>query len=88
MRLGQIELKLEAEGAAPAAKKQVDSTMVIPRGVSLDQLENSGRPSGFDPSTVFSKKKNRANRYFFIGVILIAIVIVVLLIFFFKLVSK
>jgi predicted component of type VI protein secretion system len=88
LRLGQIELKLEAEGTAPSAKKQVDSTMVIPRGVSLDQLENSGRPAGFDPSTVFSKKKNRANRYFFIGVILIGIVIVVLLIFFFKLVSK
>ena len=88
LRLGQIELKLEAEGAAPTAKKQVDSTMVIPRGVSLDQLENSGRPAGFDTSAVFSKKKNRANRYFFIGVILIAIVIVVLLVFFFKLVSK
>lgn len=88
LRLGQVELKLEAEGAAPVAKKQVDSTMVIPRGVSLDQLENSGRPSGFDPSTVFSKKKNRANRYFFIGVILIGIVIVVLLIFFFGLVKK
>jgi len=88
LRLGQIELKLEAEGAPPTPKKQVDSTMVIPRGVSLDQLENSGRPAGFDTSTVFSKKKNRANRYFFIGVILIGIVIVVLVVFFFILVSK
>jgi pSer/pThr/pTyr-binding forkhead associated (FHA) protein len=88
LRLGQIELKLEAEGAAASAKKQVDSTMVIPRGVSLDQLENSGRSAGFDFGTVFSKKKNLANRYFFIGVIVIGIVILVLLVFFFKLVSK
>jgi pSer/pThr/pTyr-binding forkhead associated (FHA) protein len=87
LRLGQIELKLEIEGAAPAAasaKRQVDSTMIMPRGVSLDQLEKSGRPAGFDSSTVFSKKKNRANTYFFIGVVVIGIVILVLLFFVFK----
>src|SRR5476649_702794 len=90
LRLGQIELKLEAEGAAPSAapaKKQVDSTMIIPRGVSLDQLEKSGRPAGFDSGTVFSKKKNRGNTYFIIGVIAIGVVIVVLLLFFIKLVN-
>jgi hypothetical protein len=58
--------------------------MVMPRGVSLGELEKGGRPAGFDSSTVFSKKKNRANTYFFIGVILIGIVIVVLLFFVFK----
>jgi pSer/pThr/pTyr-binding forkhead associated (FHA) protein len=87
LRLGQVELKLEVEGVPPttaSAKKQVDSTMIIPRGVSLDQLEKSGRPAGFDAGTVFSKKKNRANRYFLIGVILIGAVIVVLLLFVFK----
>jgi pSer/pThr/pTyr-binding forkhead associated (FHA) protein len=87
LKLGQVELKLEVEGAAPpaaSAKRQVDSTMIMPRGISLDQLEKSGRPAGFDSGTVFSKKKNQANRYFLIGVILIAIVIVVLLLFVFK----
>ena len=91
LKLGQVELKLEIEGTAstsitaPApAKKVVDSTMIIPRGVSLGDLEKSGRPAGFDSSTVFSKKKNRVNTYFFIGVILIAAVIVVLLLFVFK----
>src|ERR1700733_3332908 len=57
LRLGQVELKLEAEGAPAArpsasapmpmpapAKKQVDATMIMPRGVSLDQLEKGGRP--------------------------------------------
>ena len=95
LKLGQVELKLEAEGAAatsvaaPApAKKVVDATMVIPRGVSLGDLEKSGRPAGFDTSTVFSKKKNRANTYFIIGVVLIGAIIIVLLIFALKLVGK
>lgn len=87
LKLGQVELKLEAEGAAasvtaPApAKKVVDATMVIPRGVSLGDLEKSGHPAGFDTSTVFSKKKNRGNTYFLIGIVLIAIILVVGLIF-------
>jgi|SRR5476651_1404622 len=90
LKLGQIELKLEAEGAVPSAapaKKQVDSTMIIPRGVSLDQLEKSGRPAGFDSGTVFSKKKNRGNTYFLVGMILIGLVIVGLLIFALKMAS-
>jgi pSer/pThr/pTyr-binding forkhead associated (FHA) protein len=95
LKLGQVELKLEAEGAAAAsitaptpAKKVVDSTMIIPRGVSLGDLEKSGRPPGFDNSTVFSKKKNRANTYFLIGVVLIAVIIIVLLISVFRFVGK
>jgi len=92
LKLGQVELKLEVEGAAatslaaPApAKKTVDATMVIPRGVSLGDLEKSGRPSGFDSGTAFSKKKNRVNTYFIIGVIIIGIILVVGLIFVLKL---
>jgi len=94
LKLGQVELKLEADGAAPTsivtpapAKKVVDATMVIPRGVSLGELEKGGRPPGFGNSTVFSKKKNRANTYFLIGFIVIGIVIVVLLVFALKLVN-
>src|SRR5271154_6020859 len=51
LRLGQVELKWQAEGAPPTpptapapaapAKKTVDSTMVVPRGVSLSDLESS-----------------------------------------------
>jgi pSer/pThr/pTyr-binding forkhead associated (FHA) protein len=91
LKLGQVELKLEAEGAAAAAtaspaapapaKKSVDSTLVIPRGVSLGDLESGGRPPGFESSTVFSKKKNKANTYFLIGAIVLVLVIVVLLIY-------
>jgi pSer/pThr/pTyr-binding forkhead associated (FHA) protein len=92
LRLGQVELKLEAEkaasapGSAPAtapasgpAKRQAEATMVIPRGVSLSELEGGGRPPGFDTSKEFSKKRNKAGIYFWIGVGIVGIVIVVLL---------
>ena len=90
LQLGQVELKLEAEGAAaapsavpPAApvpvKKPVDATMVMPRGVSLGELEKVGRPPGFDSTTAFSKKRNRVNLYFIIGGIVVFIIIAVLL---------
>jgi pSer/pThr/pTyr-binding forkhead associated (FHA) protein len=90
LRLGQVELKLEEEGAASTApapgstpapmKKPVDATMLMPRGVSLDQLEKSGeRPPGFDKT--FSKKTNKVNKYFIIIGIVVVIVIVALLIF-------
>jgi pSer/pThr/pTyr-binding forkhead associated (FHA) protein len=93
LRLGQVELKLEAEGAtasspassapAPApAKKQVDATMIMPRGVSLDQLEQGGaRPPGFDTNTAFSKKTNKVNKVFVIGGILIGLLIVGLIVY-------
>jgi pSer/pThr/pTyr-binding forkhead associated (FHA) protein len=91
LRLGQVELKLEVEGvpvAAPSAsstpsgapaKKQVDATMLIPRGVSLGDLEKVGRPPGFDANTSFSKKTNKVNKYFIIICIVVAVVIAGLL---------
>ena len=94
LRLGQVELKLEAEGATASAsapapgstpapvKKQVDATMLIPRGVSLDQLEKGGtRPSGFDTNASFSKKTNKVNKYFIIIGIVVAVVIIGLLVY-------
>ena len=92
LRLGQVELKLETEKAASApasapatapapgpAKKQAEATMVIPRGVSLSELEGGGRPPGFDTSKEFSKKRNRGGIYFWIGVGIVFVIIVVLL---------
>jgi predicted component of type VI protein secretion system len=99
LRLGQVELKLEgagAAGSAPAsapgtapsapatAKKPVDATMIMPRGVSLDELEKVGRPPGFGGNTSFSKKTNKVNRWFIIGGIIVGILIVGLLIYAFS----
>jgi pSer/pThr/pTyr-binding forkhead associated (FHA) protein len=106
LRLGQVELKLEAEGVAaspgtsataaaagatpaPApvpAKKQVDATMLIPRGVSLEELETGARKTGFDKT--FSKKTNKVNRWFLIGGIVFAIIIGVLLFMVYRQVSS
>jgi pSer/pThr/pTyr-binding forkhead associated (FHA) protein len=95
LRFGQVELKLDdgqpAAAPAPATarspeaaapKKTVDATMVIPRGVSLNELEQSGgRPAGFDTNAAFSKKTNKVNKYFIIGVVLVGAIIICLIIF-------
>jgi len=70
--------------AAPPPKKQMDATMVMPRGVSLDQLEQGGRNPGFDTaSSVFKKKRNKTGQYFWIaagiGIVIIIVLIVVVL---------
>ncbi|HWY29109.1 MAG TPA: FHA domain-containing protein [Candidatus Acidoferrum sp.] len=67
--------------SAPAGSKKQDATMVIPRGVSLTDLEQGGaRQSTFSTSTAFSKKKNKVNLWFIVGGIVVALVIVVLII--------
>ena len=88
LRFGQVELKIDdgkpvsapAAAAVPApaaAPQKQDATMVIPRGVSLTDLEQSGaRPAGFDTNTSFSKKNNKINKYFIIGGIIVGVVIV------------
>ena len=94
LRLGTVELKLEtgagaaASASAPAnaapdapAKaplRKAESTMVVPRGVSLTDLESGGRPPAFD-TTAFSKKRNRAGIYFWVAAGVVVVVIGVLL---------
>src|SRR5580704_2424495 len=92
LRFGQVELKIDdgkPAGAPPPAagnpppppatpKKTGDGTMIITRGVSLEQLEQSGaRAPGFDTKgTGFSKKKSNVNTWFIVGGILVGIIIV------------
>ena len=93
LRLGQLELRLETEGMAPApapaasapaaasspARKSLDQTVVM-RGVSLNELEQGPRTTGFDTaSKAFSKKTNKTNLWFLVGGI-IAIAVIALLI--------
>jgi pSer/pThr/pTyr-binding forkhead associated (FHA) protein len=96
LRLGTVELKLEtgAGAAAPASApanaapdapaqtppKKQESTLVIPRGVSLTDLESGGRPPAFD-TTAFSKKRNRVGIYFWIAAGVVVVIIVALLLF-------
>jgi len=83
LRLGQIEMRLETETTSAPSKK-VDQTMVMQRGVSLEQLEHGPRAAAFDTtSTGFSKKDNKANRIFWILAGVFAVVIVALLVYVF-----
>jgi pSer/pThr/pTyr-binding forkhead associated (FHA) protein len=71
-----------AAAAAPApapAKKPLDQTLVM-RGVSLNELEQGPRTSGFDTSSkAFSKKTNKTNRWFLIvGIIAFFVIACVL----------
>jgi hypothetical protein len=68
--------KPAAPAPAPASSKK-EGTMVIPRGVSLSDLEQGGtRPVGFSTNTAFSKKKSKVNKWVLIGGIVIAVIIV------------
>ena len=81
---------LPVSGSAPApapvpppaptpAKKAVDGTMIIPRGVNLNDLGQAGsRPPS--ANTAFAKKSNKANTYFIIGGIIVGLIIVGILI--------
>ena len=91
LRLGQVELSLETGdspfSSAPATpgapdsmtgtpRKQVDQTVVMKRGVSLDELEHGTRTTGFDTANKgFSKKSNKTNKWFLIGGIIIVVVV-------------
>lgn len=71
-----------APAAMPAARKPMEQTS---RGVSLNELSEGARPTGFDTTSKgFSKKKNQTNRMFIIGAIIVFVVIGVVLIFVFN----
>ena len=77
LRLGQIEMRLETDTPAAPAKKHLDQTMVMQRGVSLGELEQGARTGGFDTKSAgFSKKTDKGNKIFWIvvGVVGLAIV--------------
>lgn len=91
LRLGQVELRLEVEGATPAPapaasaapatapKKNADNTVVMQRGVSLTDLEQGSR--GFDThGKGFSKKDNKGNKIFLYAAIGVGVLIVILVV--------
>ena len=69
--------------AAPAPRK-MDSTMVVPRGVNLNELSDGTRGPGFDTTSKgFSKKKNNTNMLFlYVGIGLVVIIGIVLVVVF------
>ena len=90
LRLGQIEVRLEGDGApaaaAPAEKKKMDpNTRVIPRGVKLNEFEQGAAGVKFDKNSPFAKKSNKTNTIFIaVGVVLGLIIISFLILAFLK----
>ncbi len=88
LRLGQIEMRLETDAPPPAPSKKVDQTMVMQRGVSLNELEQ-GRAGGFDTTSKgFSKKDNKANKIIWIGAGIVGVIILGLMIYVIFLISQ
>lgn len=103
LRLGQIEMRLETDStpsstppsgtpSTPAptapAKKPFDQTVVMQRGVSLEQLEQ-GRAGGFDAAGKgFSKKDNKANKIIWIVAGSVGFIIVIVLVYVFLNINK
>ena len=91
LRLGQIEMRLETDSAAPAPGKPVDSTMVMTRGqggVSLTDLEQASRGAFDTASKGFSKKTDKGSRMFLIVAVIVGAAIVVLLLWAFIAIKK
>ena len=76
LRLGKIELRLEGDAAAGAPKKPTDQTMVMQKGVSLNELEKGPKSAGFDTAGKgFAKKNNKTNLLFIIIVVVVMLAI-------------
>jgi pSer/pThr/pTyr-binding forkhead associated (FHA) protein len=89
LRLGQVEVRLEGDGAAAAApqeKKKMDpNTRVIPRGVKLNEFEQGTTGVKFDKASPFAKKSNKTNMIFIVvGVVLGLIIVSFLILAFLK----
>jgi pSer/pThr/pTyr-binding forkhead associated (FHA) protein len=100
LRLGNVEARLETDGAAGVAastagasaaaaaaekKKQDRNTSVIPRGVKLNEFEQGAAGVKFDKNSPFAKKSNKINMIFLaVGVVLGLAIIAFLIIAFTK----
>ena len=76
LRLGQVELRLETDAPAAPAKKPLDQTLVMQRGVSLTELEQGSRGAGFDTKSAgFSKKGDNVSKIFWIVAAVVGVAI-------------
>ena len=76
LRLGQVEIRLETDAPAAPAKKQLDQTLVMQRGVSLTELEQGARSAGFDTKSAgFSKKGDNGSKIFWIVAAVVGVAI-------------
>ncbi len=78
LRLGQVEIRVEGiEGAS--AKKSVDRTQVIGKGVKIDDI-GATQSTSFAKDSAFAKKTNSGTKMFIVGAIVLGVVIIGLII--------
>ena len=78
LRLGQVEIRVEGiEGAS--AKKSVDRTQVIGKGVKIDDI-GATQATSFAKDSAFAKKTNSGTKLFIVGAIVLGVVIIGLII--------
>ena len=89
LRLGQIEIRLETDAPSAPTKKHLDQTLVMQRGVSLNELEQGTRGSGFGTKgSGFAKKDNKVNKIFWVVAGVVGLVILGLLLYVFTIAGK
>jgi pSer/pThr/pTyr-binding forkhead associated (FHA) protein len=82
LRLGQVELRLEADAAGAPPKKHFDRTTILTGGVKPGELDHTRGTGGFDTKSAgFSKKTNKVNQIFIVIGAVLGLVIVVLLLY-------
>jgi hypothetical protein len=82
LRLGQVQMRLEADAAGAPPKKHFDRTTVIAGGVKPSELDYTHTGPGFDTKSAgFSKKDNKVNQIFIIVGVVLGLVILALLIY-------
>ena len=74
LRLGQIEIRVEGIEGSPA-KKAVDRTQIIGKGVKIDDLGTT-QPTSFAKDSPFAKKSNSGTKLFIVGAIVLGVVII------------
>jgi pSer/pThr/pTyr-binding forkhead associated (FHA) protein len=89
LRLGQVQIRLETDTPAPSTKKQLDQTLVMQRGVSLNELEQGARGVAFDTKgSGFSKKGDKVSLIFWVVAGVVGVVILGLLLYVFAIAGK
>lgn len=89
LRLGQVQIRLETDTPAPSTKKQLDQTLVMQRGVSLNELEQGARSVAFDTKgSGFSKKGDKVSLIFWVVAGVVGVVILGLLLYVFAIAGK
>ncbi len=79
LRLGQVEIRVEGIQGAEA-KKPIDRTQVMAKGVKIDDLGTT-QPATFSKDSPFAKKSNSGTKLFIASMVVLFLVIIGLVVY-------